>query len=48
MYLPEDPKRHVTRDYLFVLVNTLDPAFFPCAVEEIERKKFKSKPMESI
>lgn len=27
-YLPDDPQSHVTREYLFTIVNTLDASFF--------------------
>lgn len=29
---------HVTRDYLFTLVNTLDPTFFRRAEEDLESR----------
>lgn len=36
IYLPDDPIKHVTRDYLFGIINTLDPSFFKRAMEEVE------------
>jgi hypothetical protein len=37
-YLPDEPLAHVTRDYLFTLVNTLDPTFFRRAEEDLESR----------
>ena len=34
-YLPDEPHNHVTRDYLFTIVNSLDQGFFPRIMEEI-------------
>jgi hypothetical protein len=39
MYLPDNPATHVTRDYLFTVVNTLDQQFFPTIVSEIKSLK---------
>ena len=38
-FLPDDYQKHVTKDYLFTLVNTYDPSFFPTITEEVERAK---------
>lgn len=38
-YLPDKPQIHVTREYLFSIVNTLDQSFFMHAIEEIEARK---------
>jgi hypothetical protein len=35
-YLPDDPSNHVTRDYLFTIVNSLDQGFFPRIMNEIQ------------
>jgi len=40
-HLPNDPEFHVTRDYLFTIVNSFDHSFFKNAIEEIENKKMK-------
>jgi hypothetical protein len=37
-YLPDDPEAHVTRDYLFAVVNTLDCSFFERVEKELEEK----------
>ena len=37
-YLPDDYAKHVSKDYLFTLVNTWDPSFFPTIVEEVSKK----------
>ena len=50
-YLPDE--RHLlssrtSRDYLFTIVHTLDPEFFPGAIKEIEELKGRnSSPVES-
>lgn len=36
-YLPEQPQKHVTREYLFNIVNTFDPKFFASLVEEVDK-----------
>lgn len=38
-YLPDDPATHVTKGFLFTVVNTLDPSFFAGAVQELEDRK---------
>ena len=38
-YLPERPDIHVNRDYLFTIVNTADPSYFPRVVAEVERSR---------
>ena len=37
-YLPDDPQSHVTKPYLYTIVNTLDCHFFTEAEKEIEAK----------
>lgn len=35
--LPDSPITHVTQNYLFTIVNTLDVSFFPKVIDEIEK-----------
>lgn len=28
-YLPDEPRNHVTQAFLYTIVNTIDPSFFP-------------------
>ena len=37
-YLPDEPRTHVTREYLYTVVNTLDCSFLPAAQKEIEQQ----------
>ena len=37
-YLPDEPTTHVTKNFLYAIINTLDLIFFPNAEIEIERK----------
>lgn len=37
-YLPDQPLQHVTKDYLFTIVNTLDPTFFRRAEDDNEQR----------
>ncbi len=41
-YLPDTPEKHVSVDYLYTIVNTLDTAFFANILDEIQ-EKFKAK-----
>ena len=41
-YLPDEPAKHVNREYLFPLVNCFDISFFPRLIEEADKMK-KSK-----
>lgn len=36
LYLPDDPLSHVTRPFLLNVINTLDPDYFPRAIDEVE------------
>ena len=49
-YMPRDPGRHCSKQWLFDLVATLDPAFFPALVKEVEdgRKQKVKKPEPTI
>ena len=43
-YLPnanELSHERIQRDYLFTIINTLDPEFFPGAIAELEERKCK-------
>ena len=50
-YLPDEPKKHVTRDYLFTIVNTVDRTFFVRAEEELalrDKQKMESKQKDVV
>lgn len=47
-YLPDEPTTHVTKSYLFTVVNTMDPAFFAGAVQELENRKLASKRQPTV
>lgn len=38
-YLPDSPATHVTKEYLFTIVNTVDSTFFAKCVQEIDEKR---------
>ena len=40
-YLPTDPNRQASKEWLFDVVATLDPTFFPKLVKEVEASKVK-------
>lgn len=35
-YLPDSPASHITKEYLFTVVNTVDSTFFARCVQKIE------------
>ncbi len=44
-FLPDEPDTHVTQVFLYTVVNTVDPIFFPRAQYEIDSKRdAKKKP----
>lgn len=43
-YLPDNAKSVITRDYLFTMVNTWDPSFFPRVTAEVEAGQLTKKP----
>ena len=48
VYLPdydENPERHISRDFLFAIVNKLDPTFFKRAAADIASRR-KLKPLD--
>jgi hypothetical protein len=42
-YLPDEPEGHVTQDYLYTMINTIDCGFFPKIQGEIDRQKKAKK-----
>ena len=36
MYLPDNIKACCSKEYLFAIVNTFDPQFFPALVKEVD------------
>lgn len=40
-YLPDDPAKHVTKVWLFNVINSIDPSFFTRLVTEVEKNKVK-------
>jgi hypothetical protein len=37
--LPDEPLKHVARDYLFTIVHTIDPTFFGRAEEDHDERE---------
>jgi hypothetical protein len=43
-YLPDDADKHVTKEWLVSLINTIDQSLFPKLIQEIDAQNVKSKP----
>jgi hypothetical protein len=47
-YLPDNATSVITKDYLFTLVNTWDPSFFPRVTAEVESGSMIKKPIRPL